>query len=200
MPSFAERVAERGSNFVDGCKYFDGNSNLAKNIQKSVISGKIDQKHFEQRLRLSYLMSLTYFQFSLPANYKFYDEFDKEPLVKNAEYNQLLNKRKIELIQNLKTARLIAFRSYYVLVLGRIAFSNPQLFGDSELQSNCEKLKNINEKFDRKEANDLITGYMQRAQAKPSEIKFNPNFEPQIEIMDGPEGPFFSEKTDKGVL
>jgi uncharacterized protein YukJ len=61
------------------------------------------------------------------------------------------------------------------------------LFGDSELEIYWEKLKNVNEEFDRRELNDMIHSYMERAQLKPSELSFNPQFEPEIGIIDVPD-------------
>lgn len=200
QPTLAEIRDEKERGSFSACRYIDGMDTLSKVMQRGIVSKEMDTQRFEGMLRLSYSMAVGSFQLSLPASFQYYEQSDRGETVRDIEQEHLLKRRQLELVQNLPKAREVALRAYYAMMLARVTYKNPQMMGDPEITSICDRLKNNNENLQRAELNAIMYNYMQRAQIKPADIKFNPSFVPAIEIVNGPDGPTYIEKTKKENL
>lgn len=145
----------------------------------------------DQRLEIGLLA------YHLPINQSLVLQLDETPsLVQDAKYSLAIYKAKQELEDSISWARQVEIHGYYARILAQIVSKNPSLLGDSEVMKLCDKFSNLQNPTTQEEMNKEVVGFMQRAQIKPGEIPFNPNFRPTVEVTKGPDGNFiyFSKK------
>lgn len=186
-----EKIAERKKNPLNLCAHLDGKTEKTENFERMLNSPRLKEDSVEKTLRLRHEISLSYFMVDLPMIAEFYSERESGKIHTKEEIALQYNQRDIELQNNHRRAEVIYLRSYYTLILARAAALKPQLLRDPEMEAMCAKLENIDTPLSRQELNNLVYGYLHRVQLQASEVKFNPMFEPLIEVRMGPDGPYY---------
>ncbi len=174
---------------INVCRWIDPSSDYSKTFQ-DVATGGLFQNLYQTVIQAEGIFGPWLFRSRLPINREVLLAIDEEPsLMRDVEFSIQLYEAKKELEDNLDMAKQIETRAYYAWVLTQIAFKNPSLIGDGNLTDLCLRLQNIDqEPFSSQEISSEIYQFMDRAQIKPEEFKFNPNFESKVEIVWGKEG------------
>jgi hypothetical protein len=127
--------------------------------------------------------------YRLPINQALALQLDENPsLFHDMRFSLDFYRAQKELEVNLPLARQIETRGYYTRILAKILRQNPNLIGDPAVSALCDEFANIQRPTSQEEMNKEMYAFMQRAQVKPEEIDFNPNFKPTVEVVTGAEG------------
>lgn len=194
-----EKIAERKKNSLNLCAYLDGKTEKTENFERMLNGPRTAEDSTEKTIRLRHKMSLTFFQVDLPVIAKFYVERESGKLHNKAEIALHYDERSYELQNNYRRAEVILRRSYYTLIFARAAALKPELLRDPEMAAMCKRLESIDTPMSRQELNNLVYGYLERVQLQASDVKFNPMYEPFLEVRIGPDGPFYYTGNDKDL-
>jgi hypothetical protein len=125
----------------------------------------------------------------LPINQSLFARLDETPsLFRDMRFALDIYRAQKELEENIPLARKIQLHGYYARTIAKILRRNPSLLGNPEVSSLCQQFVDIKRPLSQEEMNIEIEGFMRRAQVKPEEIDFDPNFKPNVVLRTGPDG------------
>ncbi|MGZ3797899.1 MAG: hypothetical protein ACXVB1_16125 [Pseudobdellovibrionaceae bacterium] len=191
VPLPAEKAKESNAEFIKKiheipliktCTMFEGRGLL---LFKALLARPRGFRVFviDQRLEIG-LLSIRF-----PINQSLFARLDEVPsLFHDMRFALDIYRAQKELEENLPLAREIQLHGYYARTIAKILRRNPSLLGNPEVSSLCQQFADIKRPLSQEEMNSEIEGFMRRAQVKPEEIDFDPNFKPDVLLGTAPDG------------
>jgi len=178
--TFATLVEDLNSKSVVAvCDFFGTESGLRifKNMQKR-------PSLMDSILSTGGMLDVGLLSYRLPVNQALVLRLEEQPsLLNDLSFAFEIFKAKVELQKNLGLAKQVEVQSYYANILAKIVSKNPNLLEDANIRQLCGRLTNIKEPLSQEAMNAEVLGFMQRAQVKPEEVNFKPDYSPTVQLL-----------------